>query len=491
MTSDNDNYKWFALSCTTLGTLLSSLSTNTLMIALPVISKDLNSSLAVVMWTMMIYMLAITVLVPSIGRVADIIGRKKLYVSGFIVFTISSLLCGLVGSGWQLVAARFIQSVGGSLMLATSTAIVADAFPPSQLGFAMGIIMMVFSVGGAVGPIVGGLLATWNWRWIFFINIPLGLFGTVWAAVQLKDKVKLPEGQRFDWPGTILFTVGLTVILLALSFGDKVGWFSPYIMGAVISGLLILTVFFYVENRVKEPMLDPILFKQRLLATAYLCNFLNGIARGAVPFLMVFFFQIIWSIPPLQTAFALLPFALAMMLTAPLSGRLSDRHGSWGLSTLGLAVAAMGMLGLTQLDYGSRVGVIILYMVLTGFGSALFFSPNSSAIMQAVAPERRGIAAATRTMLNNAGALISMAMGLAFISSSVSPEAMQALLTRTQIGSEGIVVNSFLNGLHHSFWLSFLLCLVAVAASFLRGPQLSTGKPTGKPEKVKSIAEEA
>ncbi len=480
---DNENYRWFALSCTALGTLLSSLSTNTLMIALPVISKDLNSSLAVVMWTMMIYMLSITVLVPSIGRVADIIGRKQLYVCGFLIFTISSLLCGLVGSGWQLVAARFIQSVGGSLMLATSTAIVADAFPPAQLGFAMGIIMMVFSVGGAIGPVVGGLLATWNWRWIFFVNIPLGLFGTVWAAVQLKDKVKLPKGQRFDWPGTILFSVGLTLLLLALSFGDKIGWLSPYIMGAIISGLLILAVFFYVENRVPEPMLDPVLFRQRLLAMAYLCNFLNGIARGAVPFLMVFFFQIIWSIPPLQTAFALLPFALAMMISAPLSGRLSDQHGSRGLSTFGLLVAALGILGLTQLDYSSRAELIILYMVLTGLGSGLFFSPNTSAIMQAVSPERRGIAAATRTMLNNAGALISMAMGLAFISSSMSPQAMQALLTRTQIGSEGVVVESFLNGVHHTFWLSFLLCLVAVVASFLRGTQTSPDNSAGRPER--------
>lgn len=470
MSPNKDNYKWLALSCTTLGTLLSSLNANTLMVALPVISRDLHSSLATIMWTMMIYMLSMTILVPSIGRVADMIGRKKLYVIGFAVFACSSLLCGIVSSGGQLVAARFIQSIGGALMLATSTAIVADAFPPSQLGFALGIILMVFSVGSAIGPIVGGLLASWNWRWIFFFNFPLGIIGTIWAWAQLKEIVKLPEGQRFDWSGTMLFTISLSMILVALSFGDGVGWLSPLIIGGIIGGILMMAAFIYVENRVEQPMLDPVLFKQRHLAAAYACNLLNGIARGAVPFLMVFFFQVIWSIPPLQTAFMLVPFALAMMISAPISGRLSDKYGSPGLSTLGLAVAAAGVLGLTQLEFDSRMGVIILCMVLTGLGSGLFFSPNSNAIMQAVPPQRRGIAAATRTMLNNAGSLISMAMGLALISSSMSSEAMQALLTRTQVGSEGIVVSSFLDGLRRTFWLSFFICLGAVATSFLRSP---------------------
>jgi EmrB/QacA subfamily drug resistance transporter len=473
-TNKKDNYKWFALSCTTLGALLAILNSSTLTVALPVISRDLHSSLETIMWTLMIYMLAITVLVPSIGRVADIIGRKKLYVTGFAVFTCSSLLCGMINSGGQLVAARFVQAVGGSLMLATSTAIVTDAFPASQLGTALGINAMVISVGAVIGPILGGILSSWHWRWVFFFNFPLGIIGTLWAWAQLRETVKLPEGQYFDWQGTMLFTISLSLILVALTFGDMVGWLSPFILLGLLVGILLMIAFIYIENKVDQPMLDLSLFKQRLLAAAYISNFLNGIARGAVTILMIFFFQIIWSKTPLQAGIMLTPFALAMMVIAPVSGRLSDRYGSRELSSLGLAVSAIGLLGLTQLQYSTHVGMIMLWMVLMGLGSGFFFSPNTNAIMHAVPPERRGIAAGTRTMMNNAGMLVSMAMGLALITSSMSPTAVQGLLTHTQVGSQGVIVSGFMTGLHRAFWLSFIVSIVAVLVSLMRGSHEST-----------------
>lgn len=469
-TNKTDNYKWLALSCTTLGALLSVLNSSTITVALPVISRDLQSSLETIMWTMMIYMLVITVLVPSIGRFADIVGRKKLYVAGFALFTCSSLLCGLVMSGGQLVAARFIQAVGGSLMLATSTAIVADAFPTSQLGTALGINVMAISAGAVIGPILGGILTSWNWRWVFLFNIPLGLVGTWWAWAQLRETVKLPEGQHFDWQGTILFTASLSLILMALTFGDMVGWLSPLIISGLIAGILIMIAFVYVEKRSDQPMLDLSLFKQRQLSIAYLSNFLNGIARGSVMILMIFFFQIIWGKSPLEAGIMLTPFALAMMVSAPISGRLSDIYGARGLSSLGLGVSSLGLLGLTQLQYNTPGGVIILWMSLMGLGSGFFFSPNTNAIMGAVPPERRGIAAGTRTMMNNAGMLLSMAIGLALISTSMSPAAMQGLLTHTQVNSGGVVINGFMLGLQRAFWLSFLVSIVATFASLLRGP---------------------
>ncbi len=471
-----DNYKWFALSCTTLGALLSVLNSSTLTVALPVISRDLNSSLETIMWTLMIYMLAITVLVPSIGRFADMIGRKKLYVSGFALFTCSSLLCGMINSGGQLVAARFVQAVGGSLMLATSTAIVTDAFPATQLGTALGINVMVISAGAVIGPILGGILTSWNWRWVFYFNFPLGIIGTLWAWAQLRETVKLPEGQHFDWQGTMLFTISLSLILVALTFGDMVGWLSPFIILGLLVGILLMVAFIYIENKVDQPMLDLSLFKKRILAAAYVSNFLNGIARGAVTILMIFFFQIIWGKTPLEAGIMLTPFALAMMVIAPISGRLSDRYGSRELSSLGLAVSAIGLLGLTQLQYSTPVGMIMLWMVLMGLGSGFFFSPNTNAIMGSVAPERRGIAAGTRTMMNNAGMLVSMAMGMALITSSMSPTALQGLLTHTQVGSQGVEVSGFITGLHRAFWLSFIVSIAAVFASLLRGSNESTNQ---------------
>lgn len=474
-----ENYKWYALSCTTLGALLSVLNSNTLLIALPVIARALHASLETIIWTLMIYMLAVTVMVPAIGRVADIIGRKKLYVSGFALFTVASLLCGLVQSGGQLVAARFIQSVGGSLMLANSTAIVTDAFPKGQLGRALGINSMVIGAGAVIGPILGGLLTSWHWRWIFFFNVPLGIIGTLWAAIQLREIIELPEGQRFDWLGTSLFTIGFTFILLALTFGDMVGWHTPWIVASLVGGSLLMLLFIYIENHVDQPMLDLSLFRQRLLAAAYASNLLNGIARGAVTFLLIFFFQGIWGIDPLWAGILLTPFALAMMFVAPVSGILSDRYGSRELSSLGLAVSAIGLYGLTRLQINTPMTVVILWMVIMGLGSGFFFSPNTNAIMGAVAAERRGIAAGTRTMMNNAGMVISIALGLAMTASSMTPEAMQGLFAGTQVGSQGIAVQEFMNGLHRAFWLSFIISIVAAVVALMRGPHEVYYQKTG------------
>jgi EmrB/QacA subfamily drug resistance transporter len=466
-----DNYKWFALSCTTLGALISSIDGSVLVIALPTIARDLRSPLETVMWTMMIYMLSLAILVPSIGRFADIIGRKKLYVSGFALFTISSLFCGLVHTGGQLVLARFIQSVGGSLMMANSSAIVTDAFPKHELGRSLGINGMVISVGATLGPILGGALTAINWRLVFFINVPLGIIGTIWAILQLREIVKLPEGQRMDWLGTSLFTAGMTLLLLALTFGVMDGLASPLFLGGLSGGLLLLACFIYVESRVQQPMLDLSLFRQRLLAAAYSCNFLNGVARGVVTFMMVFFFQVIWGIDPLKAGILMTPFALAQMVVAPISGWLSDRYGSRELAAIGLACAAVGLSGLARLHTDTSLAELIAWMVVMGAGSGFFMSPNNNAIMGAVAPERRGIASGARTMMNNSGTVISLALGVAMIGTSMSTKTLQNLLIGIQVGSQGVAVSQFLDGLHRTFWLSFTISLIAVVAALLRGPR--------------------
>lgn len=290
MVKNNDNYKWLALSCTTMGALLSVLNSSTLIIALPVIARELHASMELVVWTLMIYMLVITVLVPAIGRVADIIGRKKLFVAGFALFTVASALCGLVNSGVELLLARTLQSVGAALTLSTSTTIVADAFSDGGLGQALGINGMVISAGSVIGPIIGGFLCALNWRWIFFFNLPLGVVGTIWAWAQMREVVELPKGQHFDWRGATLFTAGLGAGLWGITFGNVLGWKTWPIITSLVLGAVLLLVFVWVELRTDEPMLDFKLFRQRLLAAAYSCNFLNGVARGAVTFLLVFYF---------------------------------------------------------------------------------------------------------------------------------------------------------------------------------------------------------
>jgi len=462
-------YKWIALSCTTLGAFFSVLSGSTLIIALPEIMKDLHADMGIIMWTIMIYMLVLTILVPCLGRVADIVGRKKLFVSGFIVFTLGSLFCGFAQNGWQLLFYRFIQSIGGSLLIANSTPIVADAFPKNELGKAMGINGMTISVATVIGPILGGALIAIGWRYIFFVNIPIGIIGSIWAGLKLKELDVLPAEQKFDWAGTITFSIGMLALLMALTVGSFEGWLNWAVILQFVIALVFMTVFVIIENRVKQPMLDLELFRNRCLAYAYSSNLLNGIARGAITFLLVFYFQGIKSIDPVMAGIMLAPFALSMMIAAPISGMLSDRIGSRKLSSFGLLVSAIGLIGMMRMTEHTSIFELGVWMFIAGLGSGIFFPPNTSAIMGAVPTERRGIAAGVRTMMNNAGNVISIALAMAIISSSITPQALQGLFAGTQVGSQGIAVGQFMAGLRTAFTISFFISLMASGMAALKG----------------------
>ncbi len=464
-----DKYKWIALSCTSIGALFSVLSGSTLMIALPVIMKDLNAGMAVVTWVLMGYMLALTILVPAIGRIADIVGRKKLYVSGFAIFTLASLLCAISQNGMQLLIYRLIQSVGASLMVANSTAIVADAFPKNELGKAMGINSMIISIASIVGPVLGGFLITIGWRSIFYINIPIGIAGTLWAAFQLKEGIIEKKKQKFDIWGTITFSTGMLALLIALSIGGFTGWFNVSVIGLILLSALLLYLFIRIENKCEEPMLDLRLLKTRVLAFAYASNLLNGIARGAVTFLLIFFFQGIKGIDPIQAGILLAPFAISMMVISPISGYLCDKYGARVLSSAGLLISATGLFGMMFISENTSIIELTVWMLIMGLGSGMFFSPNTSAIMSIVPADKRGIAAGVRTMATNAGNVLSIAISMAIISSSISPEAMQALFIGTQVGSKGIAIGQFITGLRIAFTISFLFSIIAAVISYMRG----------------------
>ncbi|WP_010236659.1 MFS transporter [Clostridium arbusti] len=466
-----ENYKWVALSCTTLGALFSVLSGSTLMIALPVIMKDLNASMSIVVWTIMGYMLSLTILVPSIGRIADMIGRKKLYVSGFAVFTIASIFCAMSKNGVELLIFRMIQSVGASLMMANSTAIVADAFPKRQLGKALGINTMVISTGAVIGPILGGFLINVGWRSIFYINIPIGIIGTLWAAIQLKEMKPSTEKQKFDWLGTITFSIGMLALLMALSLGGFVGWLNLLVIAAFIIAAIFMIIFVKIESIIDYPMLDLRLLKNRVLAFAYASNLLNGVARGAVTFLLVFYFQGIKGIDPTVAGMLLSPFAISMMVVSPISGLLADKYGARVLSSVGLLISAVGLFGMMRISQSTSLTELVIYMLIMGFGSGMFFSPNTTSIMSVVPANERGIAASLRLMMNNAGTVISIAISMAILSSSISQDSMQALFIGTQVGTKGIAVGQFLSGLRVAFTISFVFSIAGSIMSYLRGPK--------------------
>jgi len=450
----NKNYKWTVLSCTTLGTLLMSLSGTMMFVALPVITIDLNTSMEQVAWTLIIYTLTVTVFVPSIGRVADMYGRKRLYILGMVIFTVGSFLCGVSNNCIQLIAARFIQAIGGSFILANGTAILTDTFPSQELGRALGLSVATFSLGMILGPTIGGLLTSYSWRWIFFFNIPTGVLGIVWAVTHLREIVKPKRKEKFDWAGTTTFTVGLFSILMAVTTGHIWGWLSPNIIFLSTAGIILITAFILIENNIENPMLDLTLFKTRFLAAALTSNFFNGLTQGSVIFLLTFYFQSIRGFLPVHTGVLLIPFAISMLILSPISGLLSDRFGSRELSSLGFLIRAVGFFGLGHIGFETSVHLIIAYTIIIGIGTGLYISPNSSSIMSAVQPQRRGIAAGTRVMMNNAGMVGSIAISTAMTGAS---------------NLDGASNSGFLYGVQHAFILFFFISLLGASVSYIRG----------------------
>ncbi|HEX6798875.1 MAG TPA: MFS transporter [Ktedonobacterales bacterium] len=275
-------YKWMALSCTSLGTLLATLNSGTLIIALPVLLRELHTDLITLVWVLLSYMLVQTVLVLTAGRLSDMFGRKNLFVLGSAVFGIASLLAGFVATGGELVAVRLLQGAAGAFMMATSSAIVTDAFPKRQLGFALGTNMIVAAVGTILGTILGGWLAIFGWQWVFWFNVPFSLVGTIWAWLNLREQSQLDRNQHFDIPGTLTYLVSITGLLLALTIGGIEGWTTPLVIGGFIAAAIFLPLFFVAERRARQPLLDLTLFRDRLFAMGNISAFLNSLARLAL-----------------------------------------------------------------------------------------------------------------------------------------------------------------------------------------------------------------
>ena len=399
-------YKWSALSCTSLGALIATINGGTLIIALPELAKELRAPLFGLVWVILGYMLAQSALVLMVGRFADMIGRKKLYVGGFALFTAVSLIAGFSTSVGQLIVARVIMGAAGAFMMANSSVIVTDAFPRGRLGQALGVNQMVAAVGSILGPVVGGWLTTYSWQWVFWFNVPLGVLGTAWAAWNLRELVEVGKGQRLDLPGSASFLVGFTALLVALTQGGIKGWGSGIVIASLLTAAVLIPAFVLVELRSGDPLLNLGMFRSRIFAFGNVSALLNSLARMAVTFLFVFYFIGARGYDHLTTGFLLTPLAGAMFLFAPLAGRLADRMPARVVSSAGMLVTAGGLLGMTTIDLRTPYWEIALWMIVVGAGSGIFNSPNTRAIMGSVSPERRGVAGGTRTLMVNVGAVL-------------------------------------------------------------------------------------
>jgi EmrB/QacA subfamily drug resistance transporter len=465
-------YEWVALSVTTVGALLASVQSSALLIALPDILTALHAQFLTIMWVLLSYLLITTALVPVVGRLADIFGRKRLYNAGFAVFTLGSLLAGLSQPAFHagdMVAARVIQGIGAALLLTNSTAIVTDAFKHGRIGLGLGVNQIAAAAGFLLGPVLGGLLTAVSWRWVFLANVPLGVFGTIWGIWRLREPIVAKTRQSFDWFGSVTFTVGLGCFLLALSMIAFPLIGLPAIYTLFVVGIAGLIAFLFVEGRVEQPMLDLDLFRGKQFSFAAGTNALNGLARGAVLFVLIFFLQGPYGKDPLTAGLMMAPFGAAFMLVGPLSGYLSDRLGARGLTTAGLALSGVALLALSTVTADIPYWQLALYMCLMGGGSGLFNSPNTNALMSAVQQRQRGSASGINTMVMNTGQMLSIAIVFPLVLSRIPEDVMfKVFLYGGGMSGTPEALTAFESGVHQAFLLSFAITIVAVLVSGLR-----------------------
>ncbi len=466
--ADHRHYKWWALSCTSLGMLLATINSGTLIIALPDLERSLGTSLLQLVWVILAYMIASTVLVLTAGRLSDLFGRKKAYVGGFVVFALASLGAGFSGSGTELILWRIVQGVGGAFLFANSGALVTDAFPREQLGVAMGTNTMVAATGLVLGPVLGGALVELSWHWVFWFNVPFALAGALWGGLVLRELAKPDSVRGLDIPGTLTFIAGLTGLVLGISKGGLSGWDDPVVIGGLIAAAVLLPAFVLIEHRGRAPMLDLTIFEDRLFAAATAAAFINGLSRFALLFVFVFYFQGAQGDDPITAGIKLAPLAIGMLVSSPLAGLAADKHGSRGLAAWGMVVSAVGLALMTTLQAGSPYWQSSLWLLIVGVGSGLFNSPNTAAMMGAVPAQRRGIAAGARTMVQNTGAVVSIAFVLAIVTAAIPQDVLFKIFSGLASGLTDAQLEPFIHNMHVALLVLALTSLVGAGVSLLR-----------------------
>jgi MFS family permease len=428
----DERYKWIALSNTTLGVLIVTIDSSIVMISLPDIFRGIKlnpltpGNTSYLLWMIMGFLVVTAVLVVSLGRLGDIYGRARTYNLGFLVFTIFSILLsvtwlkGSAGGLW-LILMRVGQGFGGAMLFANSAAILTDAFPIQQRGMAMGFNMVAATAGSTMGLVLGGVLAPVSWRLIFLLSVPVGIFGTVWGYLKLRD---LSERQpaKIDWWGNVTFAVGLIAIMVGITYGIQpygghtMGWTSPAVLGAIGGGIVLLVAFCVIETRVEQPMFHLELFKIRAFTAGNLASLLAAIGRGGLQFILIIWLQGIW-LPqhgynfvetPLWAGIYMLPMILGFFVAGPLSGVLSDRFGARPFATGGMVVACCAFVGLELLPVDFAYPVFAMLLFLNGTGMGLFASPNRTAIMNSLPARQRGSGAGMSTTFQNSAMVLSI-----------------------------------------------------------------------------------
>ena len=427
-----DRYKWVALTNTTAGVLLATIDASIMIIAMPDIFRGIGLDPLIpgnnvyLLWMILGYLVTSSVLVVSVGRLGDLFGRVRMYNLGFVIYTAASFmltidwLTGRSGALW-LLAFRIVQGVGGAFLVGNSGAILTDAFPPQQRGLALGINNIAGISGSFIGLVLGGLLAPINWRLVFLISVPCGIFGTVWAYLRLRD-LSERSGEPVDWLGNVTFAAGLILVMTGITQGVQpydghaMGWGSPMVIGFLAGGAAILAVFGYIETRVAYPMFRLSLFKIKAYTFGTLSTFLSALGRGGLMFMLIIWLQGIWlprhgysfAQTPLWAGIYMLPTSIGMLIAGPISGYLSDRFGARPFATGGMIAAACTFVGLELLPIDFPYPLFAMILLLNGLSMGCFASPNRAAVMNSLPARHRGAGGGMNSTFMNSAQVFSL-----------------------------------------------------------------------------------
>jgi EmrB/QacA subfamily drug resistance transporter len=426
-------YKWVALSNTTLGMLMASIDMTIVLIALPSIFRGINidpfTSFQYLLWVMFGYSIVTAVLLVTFGRLSDMFGRVKLYNLGFLIFTIGSILLAITPStgdagAIELIVFRIVQGIGAAFLFSNSGAIITDAFPENERGKALGINQIAFLAGSLIGLVLGGVLAVYDWRLVFLVSVPVGIVGTIWSYWKLKEQHVIRRKQKLDIWGNICFGGGLTLLLLAITYGltpygnSPMGWGNPLVIASLVGGITLMIAFPLVERKAKDPMFRLDLFKNRTFAAGNIATFLSSMSRGGVMIMLVVLLQGIWlplhgysyEDAPFWAGIFMIPMSIGIAITGPLSGWLSDKHGARILATTGMVITGITFLIFTLLPANFEYLPFAIILLVMGIGNGIFMSPNMASVMNSCPAEHRGAASGMRSTLQNCGQTISQAV---------------------------------------------------------------------------------
>jgi EmrB/QacA subfamily drug resistance transporter len=458
------------LSVTTIGVLMAGIDARIVIVGLPQVIAALGADTEQGIWINQAYLLGSIVILLLIGRVTDVFGRKNVYTGGFTIFTLGSALTSVAMNPFQVIAFRIVQGVGAGIILTNSVALIVDATPTEELGFSLGVNNLGFRFGAMAGLTVSGLILSFigDWRALFYINIPIGIFGTVWAQLALKETMFGEKGATIDWGGFFAFTVFVTSLLLALTYGAY-GIGSRFtVYELLIISIVSIVVFVWHERRCVHPLLDLRLLRIREYTGGVIAQLINAIAWGAVLLLLSLYFQLVLGLSPFDAGIRIIPFDIAFLICGPLSGRLSDKYGHLPFTTSGIALTSASLYLFSTVDQLTPYSNIAIFMMLFGAGIGFFSSPNMSSVMGCVPAQRRGVGAALRATFFNVGFAVSLNLAIVIISLIVP----YALVTQIMSASEEAIISQsdkmlFLSGLKATYiWLAILNALALIPSTF-------------------------